>query len=75
MEELIAKVEEIKRGVDFRNETGLFDKRLLESFDVIQIIAMIDEEYDITVPPSQIMPQNFNSAAAIYEMIQRLGDD
>lgn len=36
---------------------------------------MIDEEYDITVPPSQIMPQNFNSAAAIYEMIQRLGDD
>ena len=66
MEELIAKLEEIKPGVDFRNETGLFDKRLLESFDVIQIIAMIDEEYDITVPPSQIMPQNFNSAAAIY---------
>ena len=65
MEELIAKLE----------ETGLFDKRLLESFDVIQIIAMIDEEYDITVPPSQIMPQNFNSAAAIYDMIQRLGDE
>lgn len=29
MEELIAKLEEIKPGVDFRNETGLFDKRLL----------------------------------------------
>ena len=75
MEELIAKLEEMKPEVDFRNETGLFDKRLLESFDVIQIIAMIDEEYDITVPPSQIMPQNFNSAAAIYDMIQRLGDE
>ena len=75
MEELIAKLEEMKPGVDFRNETGLFDKRLLESFDVMQIIAMIDEEYDITVPPSQIMPQNFNSAAAIYDMIQRLGDE
>ena len=75
MEELIAKLEEMKPGVDFRNETGLFDKRLLESFDVIQIIAMIDEEYDITVPPSQIMPQNFNRAAATYDMIQRLGDE
>ena len=74
MEELIAKLRKIKKGVDFETETGLFDRGLLDSFDVIQIITLLDEDYDITVPPSQIMPDNFNSAAAIYAMIERLSD-
>jgi len=74
MKELIEKLRKIKRGVDFENEKKLFDDGLLDSLDVIQIITMLDEEYDITVPPSQIMPDNFNSAEAIYAMMQRLED-
>jgi len=74
MQELIEKLRKIKRGVDFENEKKLFDDGLLDSLDVIQIITMLDEEYDITVPPSQIMPDNFNSAEAIYAMMQRLED-
>ena len=74
MEELIKHLQKIKKNVDFENETKLFDDGLLDSFDVIQIITMLDDEYDVTVPPSQIMPDNFNSAAAIYDMIQRLSD-
>ena len=35
---------------------------------------MIDEEYDVQIPPAQIVPENFNSAEAIYEMIKRLED-
>ena len=60
--------------MDFENETKLFDNGYLKSFDIIQIIALIDSEYDITVPPSQIIPDNFNSAKAMWEMIQRLDD-
>ena len=74
MQELIEKLKKIKRGVDFEHETKLFDNGFLDSFDVIQIITMLDEDYDITVPPSQIMPDNFNSAEAIYAMMERLSD-
>lgn len=75
MEELIARLQQIKSDVDFAHETRLVGDRLLDSFDVIQIVSMLDEEYDISVPAAQIIPDNFNSAQAIYDLIQRLGDD
>jgi len=75
MEELLKQLHALREDVDFEHETGLIDNRLLDSFDVIQIIAMLDEKYDITVPASQIIPANFNSATAIYELIQRLSDE
>ncbi len=75
MEELLKQLHTIKEDVDFEHETSLVTNRRLDSFDVIQIIAMLDEEYSITVPASQIIPANFNSAAAIYELIQRLSDE
>lgn len=75
MEEFIEKLKLIKKGVDFENETALFDGGFLDSFDVIQIITMLDEDYEITVPPSEIVPTNFNSAKAMFEMMQRLEDE
>lgn len=75
MEELIKQLEAIKGGVDFAHETALVDGKKLNSFDIIQIIAMLDDEFDVSVPASQIIPANFNSAEAIYAMIQRLSED
>ena len=72
MEEFLKQLRLIKKGVDFENETALFDDGFLDSFDVIQIIALIDDEYDITVPPSEIVPKNFNSAKAMWKMMERL---
>ena len=75
MEELIKQLEEIKSGVDFAHETTLVDSKKLNSFDIIQIIAMLDDEFDVSVPASQIIPANFNSAEAMWAMIQRLSED
>lgn len=74
MEHFIELLKKVKKGVDFEKETHLFDDELLKSFDIIQIIAMIDKEYDVTVPPSQILPDNFNSAQAMWDMVERLSD-
>ncbi len=75
MEEFIEKLKLVTKDLDFENETALFDDGLLDSFDVIQIITMLDEDYEITVPPSEIIPDNFNSAKAMFEMMQRLEDE
>ena len=75
MEKLIKQLEQIKSDVDFAHEAHLVNDRLLDSFDIIQIISMLDEEYDVSVPAAQIVPENFNSAQSIYDLIQRLGDD
>ena len=72
MDELIALLEEVRDDIDFRSCTDLIDGKVLTSFDIIQIIASIDDEYDVAIPAAEIVPQNFNSAEALYALIEKL---
>ena len=60
--------------MDYRKETNLIDGKILDSFDIITIISEINEEFDIAIPAEEIIPENFNSAQKLYELIQRLED-
>ena len=40
--------------------------------DVMSIVAELEDEYDIRILPVEIVPANFNSAEAIWKMVQRL---
>ena len=75
MEELLELVKDVRDDVDFENSTDLIDGKILTSFDIIQIISVIDEEYDVAIPATEITPANFNSVLAMYDMIQRLAED
>ena len=75
MEELIEVLSEIKDDVDFENVTNLIDGRYLDSLDILQIIAALNDEFDIAIPAAEIVPENFNSAAAMWDMVQRLMDE
>ena len=72
MEELIELLQDIKDDVDFENCTTLIDDGILDSFDILQIISALNDEYDISIPAGEIVPKNFNSAKELYEMVQRL---
>ena len=75
MEELLEILAEIKEDVDFENEENLVNGGILNSLDVLQIIAAINEEYDISIPAKEIIPDNFNSAKRMWAMVERLMDD
>ena len=75
MDRLIELLEEIKEDVDFENETALIDDGILDSFDILQIISSLNDEYDISIPASEIVPENFNSAKALWAMVQRLEEE
>lgn len=75
MERLIEILEEIKEDVDFTAETALIDDGILDSFDILQIISALNEEYDISIPASEIIPDNFNSAESLLKMVDRLQED
>ena len=75
MNELIEILQDVRDDIDFESCTDLIDGKVLSSFDIIQIISALDDAYDISIPAAEIIPANFNSAQAIYDMIQRLSDD
>lgn len=72
MEELMEILEEIRPDVDFEQETALIDDKILSSFDILSIISEISDAFDVTLTPAEIIPENFNSANALWAMICEL---
>lgn len=75
MERLYEILEDIQPDVEFETAERLVDDHLLSSLSILALIAELEDEFDITIPAIEIVPTNFNSAAAMWAMIQRLQDD
>lgn len=69
---IIEILESVKDDLDYTKETALIDDELLDSFDVVAIIGSLSDEYDITISVDDMTPENFNSAEAIAQMVDRL---
>ncbi len=65
-------LEEICPDVDFETEKALVDDKILSSFSILSIISEINDAFEVTLTPAEIIPANFNSAEALWDMICRL---
>lgn len=74
-EQIIELLEEIKPGVDYDKETDLIDHKLLESMEIIQLVADLSDAFDIDIPLPYIKPENFKSVDTIAAMVQTIIDE
>lgn len=72
MEKLMEILNDIQPDVDYETCTTLIDDGLLDSFAILSIVGELEDEFDISVTPVEIVPENFNSAEALWKMVQRL---
>jgi acyl carrier protein len=75
MNELIAILNELHDDVDFATETGLIENGILNSLDIVTLITEINDRFDVQIPAEEIMPENFDSAEALWALITRLDED
>lgn len=75
MNELMAILEELRPDVDFEKETGLIDNAILDSFDIVSLVGELNDTFDIEIQPTDLVPENFNSAAAILALVEKLQDE
>lgn len=71
MEKLLAALAEVRDDVDFANEDSLVDDGLIDSFDLTQIIAALDEAFDIHIITGDIEPENFNNTQSMLDLVHR----
>ena len=71
MEKLLKVLSEVNEDVDFAHETALVDEGLIDSFDIVAIIAGLNAAFGVRIRAADIAPENFNSAAAILETVRR----
>ena len=72
MEQLISILKDIDPDIDYENEKHLIDDGLLDSMQVLELVSTLEDEFDIEVTPTELVPANFNSADSMWAMIQRL---
>lgn len=75
MEKIIAILTELHPNMDFATADGLIDDGILDSLDIVSLVASIDTEFGVTVPAEEIIPENFNSAEALWSLVERLDEE
>ena len=75
MEELLEILRDLHPDVDFETEDGLIDNGILDSLDIVSLISEISENFDVTITAKDILPENFNSAQALWDLVCRLEDE
>lgn len=74
MEELLRILHDLHPDVDFGTADDLIGDGILDSLDIVTLITEINSAYDVSIPAEEILPENFRSAKAIYDLITRLDE-
>ena len=74
MDRLLDIFTEVNSDVDYETCDTLVDDGILDSFDIVSIVGELNDTFDINITPVDIVPENFNSAEAMWDMIQRLSE-
>ncbi len=72
MEELLQVLREAVMDVDFENEKHLVTDDVLDSFDIIAMVTELNGHYGIKIDVDDLLPENFDSAEAILELVTKL---
>ena len=75
MEKLISILKELHPDVDFETAEELIDDGVLDSLDIVSLVSAIDTEFGVTIPAEEIVPENFNSAEALFALITKLDEE
>ena len=75
MKEIIEVLNEVKPGEDYENATGIITDGLLTSFDLVTLVSLLNMKFDINISVMDLVPENFESAEAILELVNKLKEN
>ncbi len=72
METLLEILEDLIPGVKLEGRTDLVESGDLDSMTILNLISDISDEFEVTIPVSEVIPENFESPEAIMSLIEKL---
>ncbi len=75
MQELMEILKSLHPEVDFDKEEHLIDDKILNSMDIVRLVTELTDRFDIRIKAKDIIPENFNSVAAISALIERINEE
>lgn len=63
---------ELHPDVDPESTEDLVVEGILDSFDIVTIVAEVSAELGVNIPAEELIPENFASLSRLCALIQRL---
>ncbi len=73
MEKIYEMLIELHPEYDFKGNNGLIEEGILDSFDLVSLVTMLEEGFDVFIDALDILPENFASVDAIAKIIKKNG--
>lgn len=73
MNKIYEMLEEIKPEHNFKESENFVEDGMVDSFDIISLVSMLEEEYGIVVDGLDVLPENFATVDAIAELVKKSG--
>lgn len=73
MDAIYEMLDELRPECDFHASSNYIEDGLLDSFDVISLVTMLEEKYEIMIDALDILPENFESAEALSTLVEKSG--
>lgn len=71
MDKLLEILKQVRPDVDFAKEKSLIDDGILDSVDVMSIVANLKEHFGVGIALAELDPDDFNSAETIMRLVER----
>jgi acyl carrier protein len=66
-------LKEIRPEFDFTASQDFIADGMLDSFDMVTLVAALDKNYGISIQGTDILPENFNNLQSIEALLKRSG--
>ena len=73
MNELIEVLKTIRPEADFSQSRNFIEDGLLDSFDVVTLVAALDKDFGVSIQGVDIVPENFKNIETIEALLRNSG--
>ncbi len=64
-------LENIRPEIDFSSTSNFITEGYLDSFDIVTLVSALDEEFNISIDGTDIIPENFETIDSIYLLVTK----
>ena len=73
MKSLLEILREIRPEFDFTASSDFIADGMLDSFDMVTLVATLDKTYGISIQGTDIVPENFQNLKTIEALLRQSG--
>ena len=70
---ILEMLSEIKPEQNFAESDNYVEDGILDSFDIIELITMLEDEFDISIDGMDILPEFFSNFEQIEKLVKKSG--